>query len=67
MAGHKFAVGQIVGFSPGRNELRPAQDKFKVVRLLPEAASVYQYRIKNQADGDLLPKNWTAGCWKILV
>jgi hypothetical protein len=54
MAGHKFAVGQTVRFSPDRfdrHQLGPAQGRFKVVRLLPETASVLQYRVKSQVDG----------------
>ena len=51
MAIRKFAVGQIVRFSPSRHELRSARGQFKVVRLLPEEANVFQYRIKSQSDG----------------
>ena len=51
MVVHKFALGQTVSFSPDRHQVRPAQDRFKIVRLLPEAANVLQYRIKSQVDG----------------
>jgi hypothetical protein len=51
MAGHKFAVGQTVRFSPDRRDPRSGQGWFKVVRLLPEVASVLQYRVKSQVDG----------------
>lgn len=51
MAVHKFDIGQTVSFSPDRHQIRPAQGRFKIVRLLPETASVFQYRIKSQADG----------------
>ncbi len=51
LAQHKFAVGQTVRFSPDRHQLQPVQGPFKVVRLLPEAASVLQYRVKSQLDG----------------
>jgi len=54
MAAHKFAVGQTVRFSPDRfdrHQVGPAPGRFKVVRLLPEAASILQYRVKSQADG----------------
>jgi len=47
----KFAVGQTVRFSPDRHQMQAAQGRFKVVRLLPEAASVLQYRVKSQSDG----------------
>ena len=45
---HKFAVGQTVRYSPGLGQ-RPGS--FKIVRLLPESASVLQYRVKSQLDG----------------
>lgn len=51
MTTHKFAVGQTVHFSPDRNQMQPAQGRFKIVQRLPEAASVLQYRVKSQADG----------------
>jgi hypothetical protein len=51
MAAHKFAVGQTVRFSPDRQQLNSGTGWFKVVRLLPETASVFQYRVKSQADG----------------
>jgi len=51
MDAHKFEIGQTVSFSPDRHQLRPTQDRFKIVRLLPEAANVLQYRVKSQTDG----------------
>ena len=51
MAEHKYAVGQSVRFSPDRRQLSSAQGRFNVVRLLPEAESMLQYRVKSQADG----------------
>ena len=51
MAARKFAVGQTVRFSPDRVQLRSARGQFEVLRLLPEDASVFQYRVKSQADG----------------
>jgi hypothetical protein len=51
MAAHKFGVGQTVRFSPDRRDLRSGQGWFKIVRLLPEAANVLQYRVKSQVDG----------------
>jgi hypothetical protein len=54
MAAHKFAVGQTVRFSPDRfdrHQVGPVAGRFKVVRLLPEAASILQYRVKSQSDG----------------
>jgi hypothetical protein len=51
MAARKFAVGQTVRFSPDRVQLRSARGQFKVLRLLPEDASIFQYRVKSEADG----------------
>lgn len=51
MTAHKFAVGQTVRFSPDHHQMQPAQGPFKIVKLLPEAASVLQYRGKSQTDG----------------
>jgi hypothetical protein len=51
MAAPKFTVGQTVRFSPDRHQLSSARGQFKVVRLLPEDASVFQYRVKSQSDG----------------
>jgi len=51
MGAHKFAVGQTVRFSPDRNQENSGRGSFKIVRLLPEEASVFQYRVKSQADG----------------
>lgn len=51
MSAHRFAIGQTVRFSPDRNQERSAQGSFKVVRLLPEEASIFQYRVKSQLDG----------------
>jgi hypothetical protein len=46
---HKFKVGQLVDFSPGRGasgmETSPRQ--FRVVRLLPAEEGQSQYRIKS--------------------
>jgi hypothetical protein len=50
-AQHKFAVGQTVRFSPGLGPGNSVPGSFKIVRLLPEAASVLQYRVKSQSDG----------------
>ena len=52
MATRKFAVGQTVRFSPDRDQ-EPATKGglFKIVRLLPEAGGVPQYRVKSEIDG----------------
>ena len=51
MAAHKFAVGQTVHFSPDRGQEVAARGSFTVVRLLPEEASVFHYRVKSRLDG----------------
>ena len=51
MSTYKFAVGQTVRFSPDRQQLSADRGWFKIVRQLPEAASVLQYRVKSQSDG----------------
>ena len=47
----KLAVGQTVRFSPDRYPGGASPGNFKIVRLLPEAASILQYHVKNQLDG----------------
>jgi hypothetical protein len=51
MSAHKFAVGQTVRFSPDLGQGSTGRGTFKVVRLLPEAASVIQYRVMSDLDG----------------
>jgi hypothetical protein len=51
MAAHKFAVGQSVYFSPDRHQEQAKRGVFKIVRLLPEAGNVLQYRVKSPVDG----------------
>jgi hypothetical protein len=51
MSSHKFAVGQAVRFSPDRQQQAIRAERFKVVRLLPEADNQLQYRIKCERDG----------------
>jgi len=51
MSTHKFSIGQTVRFLPDRNQEGTARASFKIVRLLPEEASVFQYRVKSQLDG----------------
>ena len=51
MSIHKFAVGQSVRFVPDRQQANIVRGQFKITRLLPEAASVLQYRVKSQVDG----------------
>jgi hypothetical protein len=51
MSTHKFSVGQTVQFSPDRGQEVVVRGSFTVVRLLPEEASVLQYRVKSRLDG----------------
>ena len=53
MATHRFVVGQAVRFSPDRGQEQELTRGalFKIVRLLPEAGSGPQYRVKNETDG----------------
>lgn len=51
MPAHKSTVGQTVRFSPDRQLESAARGRFKIVRLMPEAESVLQYRVKSQVDG----------------
>jgi hypothetical protein len=51
MATHKFAVGQAVWFSPDRDQEHAKGGLFKIVRLLPEAEKVLQYRVKSETGG----------------
>ena len=51
MSSHKFAVGQTVRFSPDRYQQALRAERFKVMRLLPEAGNQLQYRVKCERDG----------------
>ena len=52
MSAHKFTVGQTVRLVPDRYKLQSATHaSFKIVRLMPEAAGVFQYRVKSRLDG----------------
>ena len=51
MTAPKFVIGQSVRFSPDRHQLSSARGDFKIVRLLPEEASGFQYRVKSKVDG----------------
>jgi hypothetical protein len=50
MFSHKFAAGQTVYFSPGPYGDDSARGCYRIVRLLPEADGLPQYRIKSEAD-----------------
>jgi hypothetical protein len=51
MAVHKFSVGQTLHFSPDLGGDSKSRGAYKVVRQLPETGNVFQYRIKNETDG----------------
>jgi hypothetical protein len=53
MPEHKFAVGQMVRFSPDPGQLGAADrgGGYEVVRLLPETASILHYRVQSEFDG----------------
>jgi hypothetical protein len=47
---HKYKVGQVVWFAPGRQQHTVAAGNYKITRLLPADGTDYQYRIKNSAE-----------------
>ena len=47
MPQHKFKVGQVVDYDPGRLGMRASAREYKVVRLLPPEGSDLLYRIKS--------------------
>ena len=51
MPEHKFRVGQVVDFFPGRGVDRGSKDSFTIVRLLPIESNTPQYQIRNNVDG----------------
>jgi hypothetical protein len=50
MASHKFKVGQLVDYSPGRLGMPAWSREYKIVRLLPAEGGDNQYRIKSVAE-----------------
>lgn len=51
MTKHKFAVGQMVDFSPSPADANAPRGKYKVERQMPSETRDLQYRIKNAEDG----------------
>ena len=47
---HKFKVGQMVNYSPGRSSMLASSREYKIVRLLPPEDGQNQYRIKGIAE-----------------
>jgi hypothetical protein len=44
---HKYRVGQVVDYDPGRLGVRASSREYKIVRLLPPEGSELLYRIKS--------------------
>lgn len=51
MAQHKYAAGQNVRFTPDRNTDATARGAYTIVKALPEADGVLQYRVKGKMNG----------------
>lgn len=47
MSRHKFKVGQLVDFDPGRTGVPASSRQYKIVALLPVEESEFTYRIKS--------------------
>ena len=50
MALHKYKIGQVVQYSPGRSSMQASAGKYTVVRLLPPEDGQNLYRIKGVAE-----------------
>jgi hypothetical protein len=50
MLAHKFKVGQVVGYVPGRLSLPASDGPYKVIRLLPVENGQVHYRIKSTSE-----------------
>ena len=51
MARHKYSAGQNVRFTPDRNTDANARGAYTIVKALPEAGGVLQYRVKAKTNG----------------
>jgi hypothetical protein len=51
MVQHKYSAGQSVRFTPDRNTDASSRGAYTIVRRLPEAGGVLQYRVKAKSDG----------------
>ena len=51
MAQHKYSTGQNVRFRPDRNTDASALGAYTIVKPLPEAGGVLQYRVKAKTGG----------------
>lgn len=50
MSAHKFKIGQVVRFAPGRSSMSATAREYKVTRLLPPEDGQNQYRIKGNSE-----------------
>ena len=51
MPQHKYSIGQSVHFTPDRNADVTARGAYTIVRALPEAGGILQYRVKAKMNG----------------
>jgi hypothetical protein len=47
---HKFKVGQLVHFVPGKDSRAGGGQAYQIVKCLPRGDGQYQYRIKSKAE-----------------
>ena len=50
-ASHRFAVGQVVVFLPGPDELAAEGCRYEVTRVLPRDAGAWQYHVRGACGG----------------
>ena len=50
MSQHRFKVGQVVDFAPGRVGVPASSGKYTIIKLLPFEEGQPQYRIKSSAE-----------------
>lgn len=50
MRQHKFRVGELVDYNPGRLAVQPSARQYEIVRLLPAEGSDPLYRIKTSGE-----------------
>lgn len=50
MSQHRFKVGQVVDFAPGRVGVPASSGKYTIIKLLPFEDGQPQYRIKSSAE-----------------
>jgi hypothetical protein len=50
MSAHKFNVGQLVDYVPGRLSLRASAGPYKIIRLFPVENGQLHYRIKSTSE-----------------